>query len=73
MVKSKYCATHLKPETSKYECKYDPGGYFIVGGQEKVIVSIEKMIDNKILVFGKTDSSYQGGKMYTSHINSIAC
>ena len=70
MVKSKYCATHLKPETSKYECKYDPGGYFIVGGQEKVIVSIEKMIDNKILVFGKTDSSYLGGKMYTSQINS---
>lgn len=70
MVKSKYCATYLKPETSKYECKYDPGGYFIVGGQEKVVVSIEKMIDNKILVFGKTDSSYNRGKMYTSQINS---
>lgn len=70
MVKSKYCATSLKPETSKYECKYDPGGYFIVGGQEKVVVSIEKMIDNKILVFGKSDSSFPKGKMYTSQINS---
>lgn len=70
MVKSKYCATSLKPQTSKYECKYDPGGYFLVGGQEKVVVSIEKMIDNKILVFGKTDSSFSRGKMYTSQINS---
>ncbi|ADO67257.1 putative DNA-directed RNA polymerase subunit Rpb2 precursor [Cafeteria roenbergensis virus] len=70
MVKSKYCATSLKPETSKYECKYDPGGYFIVGGQEKVVVSIEKMIDNKILVFSKSDSSFPKGKMYTSQINS---
>jgi DNA-directed RNA polymerase II subunit RPB2 len=70
MVKSKYCATNLKPETSKYECKYDPGGYFIVGGQEKIVVCIEKMIDNKVLVFGKTDSSYASGKMYTAQINS---
>lgn len=70
MVKSRYCATYLKPETAKYECKYDPGGYFLVGGQEKIIVSIEKMIDNKILVFSKNDSSYASGKMYTSQINS---
>lgn len=70
MVKSKYCATTLKPSTSKYECKYDPGGYFIVNGQEKVIVCIEKMIDNKILVFGKTDPSYASGKMFTAQINS---
>lgn len=70
MVKSKYCSTHLKPQTSKYECKYDPGGYFIVGGQEKAIVTIEKMIDNKVLVFGKADSTFPIGKSYTAQINS---
>lgn len=70
MVKSRYCSTYLKPETSKYECKYDPGGYFIVNGQEKVIVSIEKMADNKILVFSRNDSSYPSGKIFNVQINS---
>jgi len=70
MVKSRYCSTYLKPETSKYECKYDPGGYFIVNGQEKVIVSIEKMADNKMLVFSRNDSSYPTGKVYNIQINS---
>lgn len=70
MVKSRYCSTFLKPETSKYECKYDPGGYFIVNGQEKVIVSIEKMADNKMLVFSRNDSSYPSGKIHNVQINS---
>jgi DNA-directed RNA polymerase II subunit RPB2 len=70
MVKSRYCTTYLKPETSKYECKYDPGGYFIVGGQEKVVVSIEKQVDNKILVFSSNDSSYPGGKVFKVQFNS---
>ena len=29
------------------ECKYDMGGYFIVNGNEKVIVGQEKMTENK--------------------------
>ena len=49
MVKSRYCTTSIKKELLD-ECKYDPGGYCIVNGQEKVIMSIEKMVDNKILV-----------------------
>lgn len=70
MVKSKYCTTKLKPDTSKYECKYDPGGYFIVNGQEKVVVSIEKMVDNKMLVFSRNDSTYPRGKIFNVQINS---
>jgi DNA-directed RNA polymerase II subunit RPB2 len=55
MVKSKYCTTNIKQDLLG-ECKYEPGGYFIVTGQEKVIMSIEKMVDNKILVFSKKES-----------------
>ena len=69
MVKSKYCTTSIKKDLLG-ECKYDPGGYFIVNGQEKVIMTIEKMVDNKILVFTKNDPTFPDGKVFTSHINS---
>jgi len=69
MVKSKYCSTHIKQDL-KGECKYDPGGYFIVNGAEKVVMSIEKMVDNKILVFTKKDPSYDEGLVYIAQINS---
>ena len=69
MIKSKFCSTYIKQNLAG-ECKYDPGGYFIVNGQEKIIMSIEKMVDNKILIFSKKDSSYENGLIYTAQINS---
>ena len=69
MTKSKYCSTHIKQDVKK-ECKFDPGGYFIVNGAEKIIMSMEKMVDNKILVFTKNDPSFEGGLIYTAQINS---
>lgn len=69
MVKSKYCSTYIKQDL-KGECKYDPGGYFIINGSEKIVMSIEKMVDNKILVFTKKDPSYDSGLIYTAQINS---
>ena len=69
MVKSKYCSTYIKQDL-KGECKFDPGGYFIVNGQEKIVMSIEKMVDNKILVFVKKDTSYENGLEYKAQINS---
>lgn len=69
MVKSKYCTTNIKNNLLG-ECKYEPGGYFIVNGQEKVVMSMEKMVDNKILVFGKHDPSAFMGKAFIAHINS---
>lgn len=69
MVKSKYCSTYIK-KNSKAECKYDQGGYFIVNGSEKIVMSIEKMVDNKILVFTKKDPTYENGLIYTAQINS---
>ncbi len=69
MVKSKYCTTNIKNNLLG-ECKYEPGGYFIVNGQEKIVMSMEKMVDNKILVFGKMDPSAFMGKAFIAHINS---
>ena len=69
MVKSKYCSTYIKKDLHG-ECKVDPGGYFIVGGQEKILMSMEKMVDNKIFVFTKKDIGYYKGLIYTAQINS---
>ena len=69
MVKSKYCTTNIKKNLLG-ECIYEPGGYFIVNGQEKIVMSMEKMVDNKILIFGKPDPSAFMKKAYVAHINS---
>ena len=69
MTKSKYCSTNIKQDNRK-ECKIDPGGYFIVNGAEKIVMTMEKMVDNKILVFTKKDPSFEGGLIYTTQINS---
>ena len=33
------------------ECKYDPGGYFIINGSEKTVLGQERAAENKIQVF----------------------
>jgi DNA-directed RNA polymerase II subunit RPB2 len=50
MIKSKYCSIH-KNKINDGECKYDHGGYFIINGNEKVIISQEKVANNIIQVF----------------------
>jgi DNA-directed RNA polymerase II subunit RPB2 len=70
MVKSRFCSTNIKREIEERECRYDPGGYFIVNGNEKVIMSVEKMVDNKILVFTKKDNTFKDKLMHMCQINS---
>ncbi len=67
MVKSKYCSTNIKKGQDKSECKYDPGGYFIINGSEKAVMSLERMVNNKPLVFTKKDSN---ALIYTVQVNS---
>ena len=54
MVGSKYCLLHdqkhLHPQ-SLGECAEDFGGYFIVSGGERVIISQERMSENRPFVF----------------------
>lgn len=55
MVRSKYCSLQINRDYNKKDCEYDPGGYFIVNGSEKFVLSQEKMVENKPLVFVKKD------------------
>ena len=56
MVQSKYCYLskfdHCMTKQLG-ECEYDLGGYFIVKGNEKVIVGQERIAGNKIFVFNQ--------------------
>ena len=65
MVRSKYCSLNIKKGHDKYECPYDPGGYFIVNGSEKVIMSLERMQNNEPFVFIKKDSNSRIFKVMT--------
>ena len=49
MVGSKYCMTTKYNKSLK--CKYDIGGYFIINGNEKVVISQEKIAPNIVQVF----------------------
>jgi DNA-directed RNA polymerase II subunit RPB2 len=50
MIKSKYCVLNT-PSFNIDECRYDYGGYFIINGNEKVIVSQDRIAENKTYVF----------------------
>ncbi len=62
MLKSKKCRLHgLSPEEliEVGEDPFDPGGYFIISGSERVIVTQEYLLSNRILVdyAGKTPAT----------------
>lgn len=65
MVRSKACVLTQMPGIAegngKDECRYDMGGYFIINGNEKVVISQDRVGENKTLVFapnGNTDGLY---------------
>lgn len=51
MVKSNYCVMKDKFMDNGTECRYDFGGYFIVNGNEKVVISQDRISENKTYVF----------------------
>lgn len=69
MLKSKYC--HLEGMSqdeliSKGEDPTDPGGYFIINGTEKVIVTIEDLASNRLMVEkASTGISEYVGKIFS--------
>ena len=60
MVGSKFCVLNDQSNLSKKELgegMYDDGGYFIIKGNEKVIISQEKVCENKICCFPEKAST----------------
>jgi DNA-directed RNA polymerase II subunit RPB2 len=70
MVKSRYCSTELRKDIPNTECKYDPGCYFIINGSEKILISQERISENKIFIFTKKDPSYRKGMSYLAQIDA---
>jgi DNA-directed RNA polymerase II subunit RPB2 len=72
MLQSNLCILKsLEPDVrfNMGECKHDHGGYFIIDGKEKVIVSQEKFADNMLYVRG-----YKEGELYShsAEIRSVS-
>jgi DNA-directed RNA polymerase subunit B len=71
MLKSKYCHLQnlpVKELIEKGEDPYDPGGYFIINGTEKVLISVEDLAPNKMLVEeSSTGPSKFIGKLFSEH------
>jgi DNA-directed RNA polymerase II subunit RPB2 len=61
MVGSKLCRLSDKPSDDEKieldECTMDQGGYFIIGGQEKVLVAQERSVFNQVNIFDDSSSN----------------
>ena len=72
MLQSNLCILKSLDEDVRFnmgECRCDYGGYFIIDGKEKVIVSQEKFADNMIYVRSyKADETYS----HTAEIRSVS-
>ena len=71
MVQSNFCVLNGLSKTSRFnmgECRNDVGGYFIIDGKEKTVVSQEKFADNALYIQHVNDDKY----LYKSVIRSIS-
>ena len=69
MVNSNYCVLNKQVEFRKNnECMYDHGGYFIINGNEKVIVSQDRIAENKTYVFKDNKTTMYS---YIAEIRSV--
>jgi DNA-directed RNA polymerase II subunit RPB2 len=60
MLRSDYCNLHERSDrelTDLGECPYDQGGYFVINGSEKVLIAQERMANNHVYVFRKSQPS----------------
>ena len=63
MLKSKCCILSKKDYLDQNECPNDPGGYFIISGKEKVIVSQDECIVNMPMVNNKNGKFIKQGEL----------
>lgn len=60
MLQSDYCNLAEQSEQDLCdlgECPYDQGGYFVINGSEKVLIAQERMANNHVYVFRKSQPS----------------
>lgn len=67
MVGCKWDTNSMNPEKAKRHCRYDPGGYFIISGGEKAILTIETAILRKPIV---TTQKEQNTLIYSAKVQS---
>ena len=71
MVQSDYCVLSGLPSNVRHtmgECRNDHGGYFIIRGKEKTVVSQEKFGDNMLYIKKSGDDKY----LYSAEIRSVS-
>jgi DNA-directed RNA polymerase II subunit RPB2 len=68
MVKSRYCVLTASPHLRHNECNHDTGGYFIVNGNEKVVISQDRIAENKTFCF---TSNKQTNYSHIAEIRSV--
>jgi DNA-directed RNA polymerase II subunit RPB2 len=57
MIGSDFCVLSNIKDCDKNECMYDSGGYFIINGNEKVVISHDRIAENKTYVFLDTKAT----------------
>lgn len=63
MLKSKYChlaGLNTEDLIKRGEDPHDPGGYFIINGTEKVLITVEDLAPNNLIVEKEKDGSILG-------------
>ena len=71
MVQSEFCILNNLPREIRFnmgECKNDIGGYFIIDGKEKTIVSQEKFANNMLYIRKEMNDNY----LYSAEIKSVS-
>ena len=71
MVQSEYCVLSGLPREVRHtmgECRNDVGGYFIIDGKEKTVVSQEKFGDNMLYIRKSNDDV----SLYSAEIRSVS-
>jgi len=71
MIQSNYCVLSGLPREVRHtmgECSNDIGGYFIIDGKEKTVVSQEKFGDNMLYIKESNDDKY----LYSAEIRSVS-
>ena len=71
MLQSNHCVLSGLPKEVKHtmgECSNDLGGYFVIDGKEKTVVSQEKFGDNMLYIKESTDDKY----LYSAEIRSVS-